>query len=304
MYDDKWADKWISRANRCFETGDYRRAAKIYSYILRRMPTNIRALVGRGDAWMEEKKYLQAYTDYEKAFNLNPEDEEIAHKRRSAFALQFSEKEDEILKKRLEEELKMVTERIEKEYSEKLEKKSRATIEQIAVDPEELREEAKRNRRQSEMFRYLAIMVVYVIPFWIFFAFTELANFTIFDTYGPLLRLPVATISSSPLVILMWLFLRWRYEAKILSYAFQRKAIVEDRINVYFHSDPEQFKRMQEIYITQWIDKSPVELMLDIGGRDKKSGGGSDIPAEDLLEKITELTKELTKVLRLGKDGN
>lgn len=304
MYDDKWVNKWISRADRHFEVGDYRRAIGTYSYILRRIPTNIRALVRRGDAWMEKKEYSKAYADYEKAFNLNSEDTEIARKRRHAITLQFFEEKDKALKKRLEEELGKITEHLEKEYRKKLEKKSRITIEQIEVDPKELREEAEHNRKQSGLFRILAIITVCMIPVWIYFAFTELSHFPIFNVYGHSLRLPITTASSFPLAILAWLFLRWRYEAKVLSYAFQRKAIVENRINAYFRSDPEQFKKMQKIYITQWIDKSPVELMFDIGGRNKKGGGGSDIPAEALLEKITELKKELTKVIKLGKGRN
>lgn len=293
-------DKWIGRANRFFEIGDYRRAIKLYSHVLRRKPTNIRALVGRGDAWMKEKKYLQAHIDYEEAFTLNPEDSEIADKRKFAYASQFSEEKDQTLKKRLEEELGRITERIEKEYREQLEKKSRAAAEQIIIDPKKLRNEAENNKWWSGCYKILAILTVCAIPVWIFLAFAKFSHFQIFNVYGPSLRLPIIAASSFPLAILMWLFLRWRYEAKTLSYAFLRKAIVEDRINAYLYSDPEQFKKMQEIYITQWLNKSPVELMLDIGGRNKKSGGGSDIPAEVLLDKLI----ELEKVFGLRKSGS
>lgn len=301
MYDDEWADKWIDRADRCFKDGDYNRSIRIYSYVLRRMATNIRALTGRGDAWMEKKKYVQAYTDYEKAFNLNPSDKEIAHKRRFAFALQFSEEEDKVLKKHLEEERKIIIERFKKERREELKKELRTAIKQITIDPEELRKEAKRNERQSEFFRYCAISTVFLIFVWTLSVFINPTYFHILDIYSPFLRLPIAVAPSFPLMILVWLFLRWRYEAKILSYAFQRKAILEDRINVYFHSEPDRFQEMRKIYITHWIDKSPVELMLDIGTKNKKdgSGSGSDIPAEAVLDKLAELTKPS----KFGKDN-
>ena len=314
MVSNEWIDRWIGIAEKRFEIGNYSSAIRHYSYVLSRIPTNTRALIGRGDAWMKKGDYIRAFTDYDKAFRLEPENEDIARSRTLALALQSSEKErialkehaeleHKKIKEHFEAERKAIAERLEEEYRKKLEEELDTVIEQITADPEELRKEARRNMDQSERFRIYAVMTVCAIPVWILVAFITLGSHQIFGAYAPFVWLPLATASAFPLVMLMWLFLRWRYEAKILSYAFHRKVIVEDRINAYFRGDSERFKKMLKIYITHWIDKSPVELMLDIGGRGKgknKRKGKSDIPTEILLDKLT----ELAKVIKLRKSGS
>lgn len=340
MSEEKRVEEWINRANRAFASGDYETAIERYSRALNIAPNSIRALIGRGDAWIEKGEYAQAFSDYNRTFRLNPRYPDIVHKRNFAMALQSSERERQELEQRLDEERKTTsarlerefkkrldrelkerlkiqreelgkhleaereatTKRLENEYREKLEKELLATVERITEGPKRLHKEAFDNMEESKKFRTWTMMLACAIPFWVLFVYLVLLQGFLIDRTEepfPFFWLFLAATSSSPFFLLIWLFLRWRYEAKTLAYGFACKAIVEERINSYFYDDPEQFKKMLENYVANWGKKSPLEIMLTIGGKRKKaSGGGSDFPAEALLEKITKLietTKSSTK---------
>lgn len=110
------------------------------------------------------------------------------------------------------------------------------------------------------------------------------------------LNAPIFTALTIPFFLLIWLLLRWGYETKTISYAFQRKAVLEERILLYFNNDSEKLKDMQELFVAHWMEKSPLEVMLAIAGK-RKHGG--EAPMDALSGKLEEILKT-----RVGKGSD
>ena len=112
--------------------------------------------------------------------------------------------------------------------------------------------------------------------------------------------LPVVTAISAPFFLWWWGLQRRRYETLTLAYGFQRKKIVEERVDIYSRKFPELHKDLLKVYVLHWMEKSPLEVMLAIGGKSKGMGGASSA--------ATELLREMEKTLidpkdKAGKDG-
>ena len=64
--------KNIRRGFRWYDRGEYDRAIEVFSSVLTTQPTNMYALIGRGDAFTEKKEYAKALDDYNRAIEANP----------------------------------------------------------------------------------------------------------------------------------------------------------------------------------------------------------------------------------------
>lgn len=279
--DSGFAEAWNRRGVAWAEKGEYDNALADMNIAINLDPDIARFWYNRGNVFMEQGKYDRSDADYREAIRLDPKFQDAIHNRSFVSALLSTEAER-----------KALTERLEMQYEERLKKELDAAVARIiVVDPEKLRNEAHKNMEKSEKFRARAIRIVKMIPVLILLLFFPLIYFHTFEGINLFIWIPLTTVIPLSLSILVWLFLRWGYEAKTLSYEFYREAIVEDRINSYFRDDPEILKEMRRAYLIHWMEKSPLEVMLTIGNKDK--GGGSDFPAEALLDKLTELAKTL-----------
>ena len=92
-------------------------------------------------------------------------------------------------------------------------------------------------------------------------------------------RLALAAAASAPFLALCWMLQRWGFEAKTLAYGFQRKAIVEEGLLRSAGGDAEFRKELLRIYLVHWMEKSPLEVMLALGGKAGMGGGASPTAA-------------------------
>ena len=156
--------------------------------------------------------------------------------------------------------------------------------EEIKAGIQQLRDGEKENmQRAAKACRWTVVLVV-VFALVLLFVFRQIYLFEIRDgVFNPvtfIAWIPFVLVGSLPFVLLWWMLQRLSYESKTLAYGFQRKAIVEERLFHYFGDDPERLKQKQKIYLVHWMEKSPLEVMLAIGGKSKGMGGGNK-PSKD-----------------------
>lgn len=173
--------------------------------------------------------------------------------------------------------------------------------EQIEAGIQELRKGEMELMGKSEKLRYWTIALVVMFALVLVFTFRQIYLIEIgdgrFNPYTFLSWIPFVLVMSLPFVLLWWMLQRWSYETKTLAYGFQRKRIVEERIFHFFDSDEKFFKELWKIYVVHWMEKSPLEVMLSIGGKGKSMGGGNS-PTAALLESAGSVAD------RTSKDGS
>lgn len=150
---------------------------------------------------------------------------------------------------------------------------------EIMAGIQQLRKNEKDNMRRASQACYWTVVLVVLFALALLLAFWQIYLFEIQDgIFSPLkflAWLPFVIVGSLPFILLWWILQRLSYESKTLAYGFQRKAIVEERLFHYFGDDPELLKQMQKTYLVHWMEKSPLEVMLTIGGKNKGMGGGN-----------------------------
>lgn len=283
-----FAVAWWRRGESWYRKGEYDRAINDLIEAIRVNPDSSDAWRVRGDTWRKKGEYDKAVADYNEALRSFPEDEEVKQNLIVASALQTSgaERED-------------IVENLKSQYSRDLTEKVNEAVGQILKDRTGFLSAYETNRRISVLLRVAAVMLLVTIAcFWID-KFMEIYNSGMqgatqtSKTFDPKVFfpwVPVYTTLTAPFLLVVWLLLRWGYEAKTISYAFQRKAILEERILLYFNNDAEKLKSMQELFVTHWMEKSPLEVMLAIAGK-RKHGG--EAPVDALLGKLEELANVL-----------
>ena len=276
-----FATAWLGRGKAWYRKKEYDKAIDDLNETLRISPNSGDAWRTRGDAWRRSGEYGKAIADYNEARHFFPEDEEIKQNLIVAMALQASRAERED-----------IVESFKSEYGRDLMEQVSKSLGQILKDRTGFLSAYRRNMRVSILFRVLAVSLLITIACVWIYLFAGTYNFDMqeeLQTFDPnifLRRASVFTTLTAPFLLVVWLLLRWGYEAKTISYAFQRKAILEERILLYFNDDAEKLKDMQELFVTHWMEKSPLEVMLAIAGK-RKHGG--EAPMDALSGKLEEL---------------
>ena len=289
-----FAAAWSCRGSAWYRKDEYDRVIEDMSEALRLSPDSSNAWRIRGDAWRKKGEYDKAVADYKKSLRFFPEDEEIKQNLNVALALQASGSEREEMIKNLK-----------LEYDKKLREEVDKSVGRVLEDKTEFRSAYKTNKCMSFWLRVSAVILLLIIACVWVYLFVGTYNFDAreeLQTFNPnvfLRRAPVFTTLTAPFLLLVWLLLRWGYETKAISYAFQRKAILEERMLLYFRNDMERLKDMQKFFVTHWMEKSPLEVMLAIGGK-RKHGG--ETPADAISGRLEELINILK--VRTGKDGS
>ena len=287
-----FAAAWSSRGEAWYRKGEYDKAIDDLDVALRLSPNLGDAWRVRGDAWRRSGKYDEAVNDYNRALRFFPGNEEIKQNLNVALSLQASKTERE-----------EVIENLKLEYNKNLQERLDKSVGKILEDETEFRSAYEANKAASFKLRLLAVgILLFIASVWgcLFLGLynfdtqTELQapNLSVFFSWVPIL----ATFTT-PLLLLIWLLLRWGYEAKTLSYAFQWKVTLEERILLYFRNDIETLKDMQKFFVTHWTEKSPLEVMLTIGGK-RKHGG--EAPVDALSGKLEELLSNLKSKVDKG----
>lgn len=284
------AEIWSNRGFAWAQKGDLEKAISDCSEAIRLKPKYAPFWNARGAVWARQGEYDKAISDYNEALRLNPEDKGVIHNRAAALAMKASEAERTEL-----------AERLRKEFSEQLEKDLQAAKGQVIADTEDFQKEENENMNRSEKLRKYAmgvlifIVLALLIGFWKIYCIETSQNQNgEFDNWTFLSWMPAVTALSSPLFLLWWMLQRWSYETKTLAYGFQRKRIVEERIFRFSGDDEKLRKELLKIYIVHWMEKSPLEVMLAIGGKGKSMGGGSS-PTATLLESAENIIDKTDK---------
>ena len=288
-----FATAWWRRGEAWYRKNEYDKAIDDLNEALRLSPDSSNAQRIRGDTWRQKGEYGKALADYNEVLRLFPEDEEIKQNLIIVSALQASGSERE-----------EIIENLKSEYGRDLKEQMSKSLGQILKDREGFTSEYKTNKRTSFWLRILAVILLLTIACVWIYLFAKTYNFDMqeLQTSGPdifLRRAPAFTTLTAPFLVLVWLLLRWGYETKTVSYAFQRKAVLEERIFLYFNNDVEKLKDMQELFVAHWMEKSPLEVMLAIGGK-RKHGG--ETPVDALSGKLEELINILKTRAGKGDD--
>ena len=319
------ANFWVNRGNFWHTKGNYDKAIEDYSQAIRLRPDYALAFSNRGNSWSAKREYDKAIEDCKEALSLNPGDSRTKHimnisqrkkdeqskinKERSEDTRFTSEEKQTINEQTVanavqatELERREIAESIKKEYSEQLGKKLETAVEQIEHDTKEFRKDHRSNLRYSNILRvlamfFLAITAVWVVGIFWFIHYHFLAGGTL-GNWGLIAWIPVVTVISTPFVVIWWMLQRWSFELKTLAYGFQRKAILEERILLFFRNDPERLKEMQKLYVVHWMEKSPLEVMLAINGKGKNIGRENSSASALLKEMLDSVSKII------GKDDN
>ena len=267
---------------------EYGGAIEDYSQAIDLKPDYAKAWNARGISWRRKGDYIRAVRDHKEAIRLNPENKIFAYNLSLTLSLQDTERTRII-----------ATEDLREEYSKQLRKELEDAKRQITADTKEFRALANENMNRSEKLRKWAVGILILIALgllkgiWIIYCIEtqdgKLSQWAFFSW------VPVVTALSSPFFLLWWMLQKWSYELKTLSYGFQRKAIVEERLFHYAGNDEKFLQELLKLYLTHWMEKSPLEVMLAIGGK-SKGMGGSDSPTAALLGKIEEGAKTASKV--------
>ena len=289
-----FAVAWSGRGDAWYRKGEYDKAIDDLNETIRLSPDSSNAWRIRGDAWRKKGEYDKAIADYRKALSFFPEDEGIKQNLNVTLALQASGSERE-----------EIVENLKLEYDKKLTERVDIAVGRILKDRTGFRWAYIMNMLVSILFRMAAVGLLLTIACVWIEQFIKIYNFEMQDKtqkFEPDIFLhwaPIFTTLTAPFLLLVWLLLRWGYEAKTISYAFQQKAILEERILLYFNNDIEKLKDMQELFVTHWMAKSPLEVMLAIAGK-RKHGG--EAPVDALSGKLEELISALKT--KAGKGGD
>ena len=270
------AEPWNGKGLAYAEKKAWDDAIDHYDESLRRNPDYAEALYNRGNAWTGKQKWKQAIANYEQAIRLKPDYKEAIHNRAVALALQSSDAE-----------FKELAQNFKNQYDERLQGELELAVVKLTKESKEFRKKEKQNMSWSIGLRICSIVLLAIFAFGLFLVFREIYLVEVknggLKPTSFLSWVPAVIAISSPLFLLWWMLQRWSYELKTLAYGFQRKAILEERILLFFRNDREKLKRMQELYIAHWMDKSPLEVMLSIGSRGKSMDSSL---AKDLLSKL------------------
>ena len=185
-------------------------------------PSNARAWSNRGVARSKKGEFEKALSDFDEALRLDPNYHNAIHNRALTLAL-----------KSFETERKEFTEKLREEYGEQLE----ITTEQSEEDVAKLRNEAKSTMKQSRNFRDKAANLLKVV----FWGWLCVMAITLFVDLGdknmnPVLFLswlPAFTIITTPIFLLVFLYLRESGATKNQADKFQHFAIINDLLRRY-----------------------------------------------------------------------
>lgn len=283
------AEAWSNRGVAWDAKGEHDMALIDHNEAIRRKPDSASIWSNRGTCWARKGEYGKAITDYEKALLLDPENKDASRNREAVLAVQSTATERHT-----------IAENLSREYSNLLKKELQDTVERISADTKDFRKEEKENMDLSRTLRRRAVCLLVGISSGLFLVF---ALIYIFEIYIPEKELnlttflswtPAVVAISSPLFLLWWMLQRWSYESKTLAYGFQRKAIVEDRLFRYAAVNEKFFQEMLKLYLTHWMEKSPLEVMLAIGGKNKGMSR-NDSPATILLGKVVDSVDVVAK---------
>ena len=274
--DSDRAEPWNGKGFAYAGKKEWDNAIEHYDEAIRRNPDYAEALYNRGNTRANKHEWKQSITDYEQAIHLKPDYKEAIHNRSVALALQSSD-----------EEFKQLAQNFKNQYDEQLQRELEVAVVKLTEDSKEFREEGKQNMSRSRILRICSIFLLVIFAGGLFAVFREIYLVEVknggLKPTSFLSWAPAVIAISSPLFLLWWMLQRWSHELKTLAYGFQRKAILEERILLFFRNDREKLKRMQELYIAHWMDKSPLEVMLSIGSRGKSMDSSF---AKDLLSKM------------------
>ena len=269
---------WYKRGNAWSYKRNYDKAIADYTEVIRINPPRVvLAWNNRGNAWLAKGEHDNAIADFDEAIRLNPNIKEAIHNRAVALALKASESK--------REELAM-------------------TI----TNTEKLREHYEKNMSISEGCEKQAKYILWgfgiiLLSYLGWIACNTIMIYETTDTWNPFQIIPwlsLAAVGSVPFLLWYRLVQQRRFESLALSYAFLRKLIVEERISLYSADDPELRKQLLKLYTLHWMDKSPLEALLAIGG--KKDGAGGS--ASSIAELLREMEKTLPAKSSAGKDGS
>ena len=310
---------WLNRGNSWHAKREYDKAIEDYKHAILLKPDYALAFSNRGNSWSAKGEYDKAIEDCREALGLNPGDIRTQHimdisqrkkdergkDKNDDARLTPEEQEsirDQVIARAIqasELERKAITEDIKREYSEKLGKELESAVEKVVQDTTEFRENYKSNLRYSRILRVLGIIslatiVVWMVVSFLFIHYHFLGSGTL-GNWGLIAWIPVVTVISMPFVVIWWMLQRWSFELKTLAYGFQRKAILEERILLFFRNDPERLKEMQKLYVVHWMEKSPLEVMLAINGKSKNVTRENSSASALLKEMLDSINKIIDK---------
>lgn len=290
LYRD-FAEAWSRRAAAWNEKEEYDKALADLNIAVRLKPELVRAWYNRGCAWEGKGEYGRAIDDYNKALTLDPHDHDAIHSRASAMAMLSTEPERKTTKKRLEEE-----------YRERLEEELKIATKQFLTDKKEFRDAYRWNMCWARLLRTLAALLLVGMAYGAYCGYQEISRIEIElaqangggkpDRIAFFSWMPVVVAISSPLFLLWWMLQRLGYEKETLAYGFHRKAILEERTPLYFLDDKETLKEMNKLHIIHWMEKSLLEVMLALGGKNKRTDG-SKSPTESLSKILKNTAKKI-----------
>ena len=287
--------------------GEREEAEKSYNEAIRLKPNFVQALTNRGTIKSLRGDRDGAIEDYEQALHHDPDFQTAIYNRESELT-----KTDEVFRREAKK-------RFETKFQERqLGQELKAAVKQIKADTKEFRDSYEENKGAAKKYEndsqklllkigqgllggFIAIFIIELLLAWLggacgWGSFEE-------NKWSPLRLLPwvpVVAAVSTPFFLKYWALRKQRFETLTLAYGFQRKAIVEERVLIYASDYPELRKELLKIYVLHWMEKSPLEVMLAIGGKSKGMGGSSST--------VTEVLREMKKTLidlkdKTGKDG-
>ena len=281
-----YAGYWNNRGGAKHAKGDHDGAITDLSEAIRLQPNHADAWTNRGGAWIGKQEYDKAIADCEQAIRLDPNNKKAFHNRAIAMALKNSEE---------------VKAQLQKEYSEKLEQAIRASVGQMEEDAGGFRKSYRWHLRGAWICNGAAGLVLLLIFIGILYAFV-----TIFSVEADIINsqgnwgnwrllpwVPPMAIALAPLFLLWWMLQKLSTELKILAYGFQRKALIEERMLLYFRNDQATLKELQKVYLAHWMDKGMSEEIRAAAGK----GKDGDAPSRSIMDMLRGI------VIPRGKDG-
>ena len=276
---------WSCRGKARIEKGEHDKALFDFNEAIRLQPNDEALLYHRSNIWLRKGEFEKAIDDCDAALRLHPSYQKAIDNRNSAIALRTMKIEGEKFGERMKEE-----------YNKRLEKELESAVKQITEDQTEFRDAYKSNLKYSRWLRITTIVFSIAIGLGVigFFWFIYHMEKDSLGGWKLVPWIPVVTAISVPFIAAWWILQRWSFELKTLAYGFHRKAILEERILLFFRSDREWLRDLQKIYVIHWMEKSPLEVMLAIGGKGK-SMGGANSPTTALLESAENIFEKADK---------
>ena len=292
---------WYNRGRTWNAKGEYDKAIADLNEAIRLKPDDASTWNNRGVAWSKKGEDDKAIADYDEAIGLNPEsafawnNRGNAWKEKGVWDNAIADYNEAI---RLQPDLQGAIHNLANVWS----------LKASSANTEEFRKSEKLNMKKSDDYEKQAQELLPKIGkgLGIGFAgtvFIELLFIWNGAEANPFRLLPwllVVAAISSPFFLKYWALQKRRYETLTLAYGFQRKAILEERVFLYAGGDDKFRQKLLESYLVHWMEKSPLEVMLAIGGKSKGMGGSSSAASE--------LLREMEKTLinlkdKTGKDG-